>query len=103
MAESFEGRKFLFDYEHETYMRRMPVRYVRHPKASVCSVCGRPAEPGNPLENSHLTPFGVGVRTYRLTPDYLDGKHNIVTAHKRSCNKSVELSHSAILAKIAED
>ena len=103
MAGSFDGRKFLFNYEYETYMRRMPVRYLKHLKNSVCSVCDMPAEPDNPLENSHLIPFSVGIRIYRLTPDYLDGKHNIVTAHRRSCNKSVELNHQAILAKLAED
>lgn len=92
----FNGRVFLHDYEHETYLRRMPVRYVRHPKAAICAVCGLPDLPANPLENSHLVPFGEGVRTYKLTPDWLDSPQNIVTAHKRSCNKAAELSKSEI-------
>lgn len=101
MTKGFDGRKFLFDYEHQTYLRRMPVRYVKHPKTGLCSVCGLPAEVSNPLENSHLIPFGVGIRTYKLTPDYLDSVDNIVTAHKKTCNKSVELDHESILKRIS--
>lgn len=97
MALGFDGRKFLTDAEHETYLRRMPVRYLKHQKAATCEVCGLPAAPDNPLENSHRIPFGTGVKVYKLTPDYLDRAENIVTAHKRVCNKSVELGEAEIL------
>jgi hypothetical protein len=96
MSSGFDGRRYLFDYEHQTYLRRMPVRFVKHAKDSVCWVCGGPATPDNPFENAHRIPFGVGVRRYKLTPEFLDSKENIVTAHKRGCNKRAELSDSDI-------
>ena len=99
-GKGFDGRVFLTDAEHETYMRRMPVRYVRHKKAAMCCVCGLPGSATNPLENAHKIPFGLGVRKFRLTPDYLDSKENIVTAHKSSCNKSCELPEDLITATI---
>ena len=92
----FDGRIFLLDSEYDTYMRRMPVRYVKHPLAEKCFICGKPPEADNPFERAHRIPFNAGIKKYRLTPDYLDQKENIVSAHRKVCNKQAELSHSEI-------
>jgi hypothetical protein len=97
----FDGRIFLHDYEHETYLRRMPVRYIRHKLPDCCAVCGKPSEIGNPLQASHLIPFIKGVRQFKLTPEFLDRKENIVSAHRLACNKSAELSDAQIVAYLA--
>lgn len=95
----FDGRMFLHDYEWKTYMRRMPVRYIRNKRhAEVCDVCGLPGTEENPLEHSHRIGFLVGVRDFGLTPDYLDSHSNIVSAHKRVCNASAELSRGDVAA-----
>lgn len=99
-AKGFDGRVFLTEAEHETYLRRMPVRFVKHKKDAICCVCGLPGTAKNPLENAHRIPFGVGVRKFKLTPDYLDTKENIVTAHKAVCNRSSELSETEVLAMV---
>lgn len=98
----FDGRMFLSAEEHATYMRRMPVRYIKRPKGQFCEVCGLPATSDNPLEHAHKIPFGTGVRIYKLTPDWLDGPHNTMVAHKRTCNKAAELPHLSILALLAQ-
>ena len=73
----FDGRVFLLDSEYETYMRRMPVRYIRHKISNVCAICGKEATNDNPLEKAHLIPFNLGIKKYRLTPDFLDRKENM--------------------------
>ena len=98
----FDDRVFLLPHEHETYMRRMPVRYVKHKLSETCWVCGEKATSTNPFERAHLIPFNAGVKHYRLTPDFLDSAHNIVTTHRQVCNKAAELSHEQIVAKIAQ-
>lgn len=100
-GKGFDGRVFLTDAEHETYMRRMPVRYVKHRKALVCCVCGLPGTATNPLENAHRIPFSLGVRKFKLTPDYLDSTENIVTAHRAVCNKACEMSAHEIAAHLS--
>ena len=97
----FDGRVFLLDSEYETYMRRMPVRYIRHKVSNVCAICGKEATKDNPLEKAHLIPFNLGIKKYRLTPDFLDRKENIVAAHRKTCNKLAELSHEEILKLIS--
>lgn len=95
----FEGRVFLTDTEHATYLKRMPVRYPRkgmRPTSGTCDVCGKPEESDNKLQVAHKVPFGKGVSVYKLTPEWLDGDHNLVWAHTRKCNKSAELSHNEI-------
>ena len=92
----FEGRVFLHDYEYETYMRAMPVRYIKHKLGTCCAVCGLPAATGNPLQAAHLIPFSKGIKEYRLTPDFLDRIENIVPAHRSTCNKTAELSDAQI-------
>jgi len=94
----FNGRVFLTDAEWQTYMRRMPVRYIRKPHGEACTLCGLPASGDNPLEHSHRIPFKLGIVMFHLTPEYLDGEHNIVSAHKRTCNKGVEMSPDEISA-----
>jgi len=103
--EGFDCRVFLTDHEHATYRRRLPVRYAaknlgKKPKA--CEVCGEPATPENPLQAAHRVPFGVGIRQFRLTPDWYDSRQNLIWAHRRVCNKKVELSASQIDALIRE-
>jgi hypothetical protein len=88
----FGGRVFLTDEEHATYMRRMPVRYLKQALSDTCFVCGNPATKQKPFERSHRIPFGKGVKVYRLTPDWLDSDHNIVTAHRGECNRLAEMS-----------
>ena len=100
-GKGFDGRVFLTDAEHETYMRRMPVRYVRHKKAAMCCVCGLSGTVANPLENAHRIPFGLGVRKFKLTPDYLDSAENIVTAHRAICNKACEMSAHQVAAYLS--
>ncbi|WP_231637072.1 hypothetical protein [Microbacterium sp. No. 7] len=59
----FDGRVFLTDAEHQTYLRRRPVRYVRKVIAASnsCSVCGEDGSAENPLQVAHIVPFGLGV------------------------------------------
>jgi hypothetical protein len=89
----FDNRVFLTDPEWKTYLKRAPVRYVKHQKASCCVVCGGSSKK---LQNAHLIPFLKGVKKYKLTPDFLDRRENIVTACIGSCNKSCEWSDSQI-------
>ena len=100
MGKGFNGRIFLTREEHATYLRRMPVRFVRHKKEEVCSVCGEPEKEDNRFENSHVIPFRIGVVALALTPDFLDEKENIRTAHKRKCNRAVELSLDNCVAEV---
>jgi transcriptional regulator with XRE-family HTH domain len=88
----FDGRTFLAEPEWRTYLRRMPVRYIRRPKREICQVCGELATSDNPLQSAHRIGFGVGVACLALTPEYLDSEANIVTAHRVSCNRATELS-----------
>ena len=99
---AFDGRVFLLDHEWATYLRRLPVRYIRRKHTELCHRCGLPASPDNPLQHSHLIPFVSGIRTHRLTPDFLDSEHNIVSAHRKVCNKGVELQHDQILEMLAK-
>jgi hypothetical protein len=96
MNLGFEGRKFLTEQEWMTYLRRLPVRFVRHKLADTCCVCGKQASEDNPLQGAHKVPFSQGVRDYRLTPDWLDSENNIATAHRKNCNKAVELTPEQI-------
>ena len=93
----FDGRIFLLDAEYDTYMRRMPVRYIRHKVSNVCTICGKEGTKDNPIEKAHRIPFNKGIKTYRLTPDFLDRQENIVAAHRQICNKSAELTDQQIL------
>ena len=93
---SFDGRVFLTTAEWETYLRRMPVRYIKRHHSATCHLCGLPSEEGNPLQHSHLIPFNSGVKKYKLTPDFLDSEHNIVSAHRSGCNKGVEMAPDEI-------
>ena len=92
----FDGRMFLTQPEWETYMRRMPVRFIKKAHSGVCVVCGKPAEQGNPLEHSHLIGFSVGVKKFALSPDFLDSDSNIKSAHKRGCNAALELKTARV-------
>lgn len=98
----FDGRKFLTDAEHQTYLRRMPVRYVNNKLkgVDVCYVCGDIAQENNPLQVAHKVPFGVGIIKYRLTPEWLDSEHNLVKAHRKICNKLAELTEEDISALV---
>jgi hypothetical protein len=87
----FDGRMFLSEQEWRTYLRRMPVRYIKKEHSSVCSMCGELGTAGNPLQHSHIIGFSMGIISLGLTPEWLDGDHNILSAHRKKCNKSVEL------------
>ena len=83
---------FLDEVEWRTYCKRKPVRYIRTLKADVCQICKQPESPENPLQFAHIIGFDIGVIELGLTPDFLDSEKNIVTAHRRSCNKQSELN-----------
>ena len=90
----FDGRRFLLESEWLTYCRRKPVRYIRKLKTHMCQICGLPASLENPLQNAHIIGFDIGVIDLALTPEFLDSDMNIVTAHRKICNKKSELSLS---------
>ena len=92
----FKGRDFLTKAEWQTYLKRMPVRYIKKKKTEVCEICQKPPTKNNPLENSHRIPFRRGIVEFALTPDFLDDYTNIISAHKRKCNKSAELNNYEI-------
>jgi hypothetical protein len=52
----FGGRTFLTKEEHQTYCRRLPVRYPRKNLSvtGVCEICGKPATHDNPLQAAEL-------------------------------------------------
>lgn len=100
MAEpcsGFGNRMFLDEAEWRTYLRRMPVRYIKKKHSPVCDVCGLPPFADNPLQHSHRIGFNVGIRKLGLTPDFLDSDQNIVSAHRKVCNASAEMSHAKAL------
>lgn len=94
---NFGGRVFLLEVEWLTYRRRMPVRYIHHMKSDVCVVCGLPGAEGNPLQHAHRVGFAQGILKFGLTPDYLDAPENIVSAHRKLCNASVQLSDAEVI------
>lgn len=98
----FGGRMFLYEAEWRTYCKRKPVRYIRTPKAAVCQVCGLPGSPENPLQNAHIVGFDVGVIDLGMTPDFLDSEKNIVTAHRRTCNKQSELNLKGSIGRLRD-
>ena len=88
----FDDRIFLKKEEWQTYLRRMPVRYIKKKKREICEICGKPPTKDNPFESSHIIGFRVGVDVFGLTPNFLDHDDNIVTAHKKLCNSKAEKS-----------
>ena len=99
----FDGRVFLTESEHQTYLRRRPVRYVRKviPLSRTCSVCGEEDSVENPLQVAHVVPFGLGIVHFKLTPEWLDSPANLRWAHRRACNKKAELTLELISAHLA--
>jgi hypothetical protein len=98
----FEGRMFLTKAEWDTYRRRKPVRFIRGQHAEFCSVCNKPAEEDNPFQHAHRIGFEIGVIYLGLTPDYVDSHPNIVTAHKRKCNRESELTLLAAMKSMRD-
>ena len=98
----FGGRMFLDEAEWLTYCKRKPVRYIRTAKCAKCQVCGLPASAENPLQNAHIIGFDVGVIDLGMTPEFLDSEKNIVTAHRRSCNKQSELKLAGSMARLRD-
>jgi hypothetical protein len=96
----FDGRQFLLEAEWTTYRRRKPVRYIRKPKASTCEVCGRQGTAADPLQNAHVIGFDVGVVDLALTPEYLDSDENIITAHRKTCNRASELDLAGSMKRL---
>ena len=93
----FDGRQFLTEEEWRTYLRRKPVRYISKGKPDVCQLCGKLGTSDNPLQNAHRIGFDFGILNLALTPEYLDGDRNIVAAHRKTCNKSVEVDAEAAM------
>ncbi len=87
----FAGRIFLSKEEWVTFCRVLPVRYIKKSKQKICNVCGLHESQENIFHNSHVIPFALGVTHLGLTPDYVNSDENIVTAHKKDCNKESEL------------
>lgn len=91
----FDGRTFLTEAEWRAYVRRPPVRFPRRDQPialdSVCAVCNGHVEVHSPLQLAHRIPFIRGVCLLAVTPDFLDSPTNLVIAHRRHCNKMIEL------------
>jgi len=91
----YDGRIFLTETEWHTYLRRPPVRFPRRDQPvaadAICALCRRALEASGPLQLAHRIPFIRGVCVLALTPDLLDSDRNLVIAHRRLCNKEVEL------------
>jgi hypothetical protein len=98
----FGGRMFLHESEWLTYCRRKPVRYIRRPRTTTCQRCGLPGSPDNPLQSAHIIGFDIGVVDLGLTPEFLDSEKNIVTAHRRVCNRQSELDLTASMARLRD-
>jgi hypothetical protein len=98
----FGGRMFLNKPEWDTYRRRKPGRYIRRPKSAKCQICPQPVTPGNPLQTAHRIGFDVGVIDLGLTPEFLDGETNTITAHRRECNKESELTLEESMKRLRE-
>lgn len=100
----FDNRIFLNEYEKETYKRRAPVRYSSKgfTKSNICEICFLEETNDNPLQVSHKIPFIKGVIEYGFTPDFLDLHSNLMTAHRKICNKKVEYSDSQIKVIVKE-
>jgi|APSaa5957512535_1039671.scaffolds.fasta_scaffold06002_3 hypothetical protein len=88
----FNDRIFLTKEEWQTYIRRMPVRYIKKKKEGFCQICGKPSSKDNPFESSHMIGFRMGIVFFGLTPDFVDRDENIVSAHKRLCNSEAEVT-----------
>jgi hypothetical protein len=54
------------------------------------------------LQSAHIIGFDIGVIDLGLTPEFLDSEKNIVTAHRRLCNKQSELDLTASMARLRE-
>ena len=102
--ESFEGRTFLTEEEWRTYRRRPPEKYPRLGKqpAKVCQVCQKPPTEENPLQYAHRIPARHGVWDLALTPEFLELREHMVWAHRKECNKSVELDFMNALEYLRE-
>lgn len=98
----FDGRLFLDEAEWLTYRRRKPVRYIRRTQERICRVCGLSGSHDNPLQSAHIIGFDLGVIELGMTPEFLDSSQNIVTAHRRICNKKSELDLQAAMARLRE-
>lgn len=98
ITNSFNGQIWLNDAEWKTYLKRMPVRYLKLKKQLIdrdgadCAICGKPETIDQPLQIAHKIGFRIGVIGFGLTPDYLDGIDNVALAHRGKCNNKVELS-----------
>lgn len=88
----FNDRIFLTKDEWQTYIKRMPVRYIKKKKTDLCEICGKPPNKNNSFESSHIIGFRMGVVYFGLTPDFLDRDENIVSAHKKLCNSQAEIT-----------
>ena len=96
----FNNRIFLTKEEWQTYIRRMPVRYIKKKKKELCEICGKPPSKDNPFESSHIIGFKIGIVFFALTPEFLDCDENIVSAHKRLCNSKAEISYRDVCSRL---
>lgn len=92
MNKGFGERVFLTEPEWQTYLKRLPVRYIKKKHSNLCFICNELANSINPFQNCHRIGFNLGIIQLALTPDFLDSHSNIVTAHRKSCNKKCELN-----------
>lgn len=60
------------------------------PKPGVCSICGKPETPDNPLQAAHKVSFKRGCLA-GLHPADLNAATNLVWAHRTKCNKAAEV------------
>lgn len=95
--DEFDEEIFLKEEQWLTYIEEgMPVRYIRKDKNNLCNICGLLATKDNPLQNAHIIPFQHGVRRFGLRPKFLNHHLNIITAHRKICNRKAELNDNQI-------
>lgn len=76
----------------------VPVRYLRGWRSylgDTCHFCGKPAETA-----AHKIPYKKGILKYRLRPDFLNHRRNLLPTCK-SHNKSAQWNDKRIEAYIA--
>ena len=95
--KQYDGPHFLTEEQQKTYTDvRMPVRRIESALDGVCSICGMPGTPENPLQHAHRIGFHHGIKEFGLHPDFIDHDNHIVTAHRNICNQKAELTDDQI-------
>ena len=98
----FNDQTFLTKEEWQTYIKRMPVRYIRKEKEELCEICGKPESKDNKFNLSHKIGFYLGILNFGLTPDFVDRDENIITAHRKFCNREAEMTIQDVCKRLVD-